>query len=694
MEQRATLPLAEPRLITHPHEMGRMVTDLLSHPSRPVGFDIETTGLDPRSGYVISMQFFQEGDAPYVVDVREQFIYDREYIGDTLSRLFAGGVLIVGHNLKFDFLWLMQHYGIYPKRCFDTMLAEQVIRGVGRSEAKAQGVELSLKALVSSYLGKAMSKQERNWFIDLHLRPAEWEAALPPEQVEYAAFDVSVLPDLYARQVETLSHFDLFRAAKLEMDALPAIATIEQSGVHVDVAGWRNFIAEKDAEAKEIESRALEVFGGAILTARTQEYDRKLAEWEAWEQAREEHELALRVVYPNLVDHIPSLTWGKFKVEEMQKWRAEHPNPGRPKHDSSLPNLASPTQLMQAFAQMGIVTLSTSSEALKALEDDHPEVRLLMDYRRAQKFVTSFGEALLQYVTPEGRIHPEYVQIGASTGRMSCTRPNWQQVPSKGDGKILRSLVTAEPGNVMLTADFSNIELRILADITGDATMLRLFREGKDLHSETARMMFGLGSEVDVKHDLMPGSDKTYRAVAKVINFGLVYGMSPTKLSHTVNVPRERAEELMQAYFRLYPTVAGWMEEQKHSGVTRLYSLTLSGRRRNYALPSDPRDPDYRMLRARIQRQAMNSPIQGTSADITKQALVNLYRSGILQNGLGYARIVAVVHDEIVLEVQEEFSGISASILAETMGQAARQYLKRVTLPPVDVVTSDHWTKE
>ena len=150
----------------------------------------------------------------------------------------------------------------------------------------------------------------------------------------------------------------------------------------------------------------------------------------------------------------------------------------------------------------------------------------------------------------------------------------------------------------------------------------------------------------------------------------------------------------MQTYFRLYPTVATWMDEQKHSGVTRLFSLTLSGRRRNYALPSDPRDPDYRMLRARIQRQAMNSPIQGTSADITKQALVNLYRSGILQNGLGYARIVAVVHDEIVLEAQEEFASISASILAETMGQAARQYLKRVTLPPVDVVTAAFWSKE
>ena len=691
MEQRATLPLDETHLITHPAEMSRMVTALLSHPSHPVGFDIETTGLDPRNGHVVSMQFAQEGSPAYVVDVREQFIYDREYIGDTLSRLFAGGVLIVGHNLKFDFLWLMQHYAIYPKRCFDTMLAEQVIRGVGRSDAMAQKIELTLKALVSSYLGQTMSKSERNYFIDLDKRPDEWEAALPAEQIEYAAFDVRVLPELYARQVEMLSHFDLFRAAKLEMDALPAIASIEQSGVRVDVAGWRAFIQEKEAEAKEIESRALEVFGGAILAARTQQYDRKLAEYGAWERGLEEITQEAREAWEQ---SDKTLKWGEHKKTVVGGYRNQNPNPGRPKHDPSLPNLSSPSQLMQAFEQMGIVTASTSSDALKALEDDHPEVRLLLDYRRAQKFVTSFGEALLQYVSTDGRIHPEYQQIGASTGRMSCTRPNWQQVPSRGDGKKLRSLVIAEPGNVMLTADFSNIELRILADITGDTTMLRLFREGKDLHSETARMMFGLAPDLDVSHVLLPGSDQTYRAVAKTINFGLVYGMSPSKLARTINVEKARAEELMQTYFRLYPTVATWMDEQKHSGVTQLFSLTLSGRRRNYALPSDPRDPDYRMLRARVQRQAMNSPIQGTSADITKQALVNLYRSGILQNGLGYARIVAVVHDEIVLEAQEEFASISASILAETMGQAARQYLKRVTLPPVDVVTAAFWSKE
>jgi DNA polymerase I len=696
VEQRVALPALAP--ITSHAAMQRAVDHYLARAGLPLAFDIETTGLDPRSGHIISLQFYQEGDAlPTVFDAREQFIYDREYVADLIKPLFAGKLLIVGHNLKFDFLWLMTHYQVYPTRCYDTMLAEQVLQGVGRSDAKARGVELSLKALASHYAGVTMSKAERNWFIDLDKRPDEWEAALPDEQVAYAAEDVRVLPLLYTRQCEALRKADLFRAAKLEMDALPAIASIEESGVHIDVKGWRAFIAEKEAEAREIEARALEVFGGAILAARTQEYDQKLAVWQAWEAEKKAHEFWLRQYFDENTFHLgtpESIGWGEFKTKEMRKWRDEHPNPGKPKPDQSLPNLSSPTQLVQAFQQMGIAVVSTASEVLQQVEGDHPEVQLLLDYRRAQKFVTSFGEALLQYVTPAGRIHPEYVQIGASTGRMSCTRPNWQQVPSKGDGQRLRHLVRAEPGNKLFTADFSNIELRVLADLTGDQTMLALFDSGADLHTYTARMMFGLGDAVDVKHTLMPGSDQTYRAVAKVINFGLVYGMSPTKLARTVKVTKSRAEELMDAYFALYPTVAKWMEQQKHFGVTQLYSVTRSGRKRLYSLPSDPRDPDYRMLRARVQRQAMNSPIQGTSADITKLALSNLYRSGILQNGLGYARIVAVVHDEVVLEGPEDMRHLIELILAEAMGAAAKEYLKRVALPEVEVVVADYWSKE
>lgn len=680
-------------VVEKPAELFRMRDAYLSRPRLPLAFDIETTGLDPRTGRLITLQFYQPGHSVSVVDARSGKWENS--LRTALAPLFDGRLLVLGHNLKFDFGWLMEKLEIYPVRCFDTFLAEQVIRGVGRSEAKAAGVGLGLKDLTKKYLGRDLSKEERSWFIDLDQRPDEWTAPIPQAQIEYAAEDVRLLPDIMDAQKEEIAHRHLFAPAKLEMDALPAITAIERAGVGINVEGWRGFIAEKDAQASEIESEALAVFGGAILAARTKEYDQKLAVYNEWEEAKRAQEELLRSLY---AEKSHDLKWGEFKIAGMSLWREAHPNPGKPKPDTSTPNLASPAQLMQAFAEMGIHVQSTASENLEALEDAHPEVKLLLDYRRASKFVTSFGESLLRFVTPAGRIHPEYVQIGASTGRMSCTRPNWQQVPSKGDGRRLRELVVAGPGNVLLTADFSNIELRILADISGDETMLRLFASGEDLHSYTAKMMFGLGADVDVKHTLMPGSDQTYRAVAKVINFGLVYGMSPMKLSRTVKVSKERAQELMQAYFALYPGVAGWMKSKRELGISQLESTTLSGRKRYYHLPELSRDPasiqEYRKVKAQVERQSMNTPIQGTSADITKQALVNLYQSGMLQNQLDFARIVAVVHDEIVLECRAEHAALVSASLVEAMGKAASQYLKRVTLPPVEVVVSDHWSKE
>ena len=676
----------------------------------PLAFDIETTGLDPRLGHLVSLQWAQEGFPAVVVDAR---VFAYRALAEVLQPLLTHGPVVVGHNLKFDLLWVMEKLHLYPTRVYDTLLAEQLLLGLGRSDAKSRGVGLSLKHLTHKYLGLVMSKEERSWFIDLDKRPDEWNAPLPEAQVEYALADVRGLTRIQREQQALLRDRAMLGVARLEMRALPAIAAIEQAGIRVDVEGWRSFIAEKEEEAREIESQALEVFGGAILQARAKVFDEKLVVYQAWEEARDAEVERLRALFNEplgtTTNEYQPPKWGEFKTTGMQMWRGRFPNPGKPKMDTSPPNLGSPTQLRAAFEQMGITVASTDSETLQRLEETHPEVHLLLSFRRAKKFVEAFGEALLQYVTPAGRIHPEYVQIGASTGRMSCTRPNWQQVPSKGDGKRLRQLVVAEPGYKLLTADFSNIELRILADITGDETMLRLFAEGLDLHSYTARMMFGLDEGVDVASEVVPGTVATYRYVAKTINFGLVYGMSASKLGRVVKVSKEEAEGLMESYFRLYPGVAEWMKRMRAEGVERLLSETLSGRQRQYTLPTLTAFPstknvrdiqawreaqqEYRKQKATIERQAMNTPIQGTSADITKLALALLYESHLLTGGVALGRVVAVVHDEIVIEAKEAAVPIVSSLLASKMEDAAKTYLTRVTLPPVEVVVADYWRK-
>ena len=239
---------------------------------------------------------------------------------------------------------------------------------------------------------------------------------------------------------------------------------------------------------------------------------------------------------------------------------------------------------------------------------------------------------------------------------MSCTRPNWQQVPSRGDGKKLRECVVAAPGYQLLTADFSNIEMRILAEYSRDERLLGFFDADVDLHSEVARLMFGLDESVDPKTTPCPAVPGwSYRDVAKTINYGLVYGMSATRLARTALITQDEAQRLMDAYFGLFPEVVKWLKRAAKAGTDRWFTRTMLGRIRPYK-PLHPVEVgapwpvrnEYKKARARIERQSMNTPIQGTSADITKEALTRYYELPGTKKG----RVVAIVHDELVVEVR------------------------------------------
>jgi len=208
---------------------------------------------------------------------------------------------------------------------------------------------------------------------------------------------------------------------------------------------------------------------------------------------------------------------------------------------------------------------------------------------------------------------------------MSCSTPNWQQLPAHETAEnSIRRCVVAASGNVLLTADFSNIELRILAEMSQDETMLRFFAEGKDLHSETARLMFGMPADADPKTmALAPGL--TYRAVAKTINFGLVYGMSALSLASSLGIEQAKAEALIQTYFATYPSIHQWLRDYARQALHQGYSETIAGRKRWYVVPAQmPQyDPEYYLAwneylderreyykaTGRTERQAKNAPI-------------------------------------------------------------------------------------
>lgn len=218
--------------------------------------------------------------------------------------------------------------------------------------------------------------------------------------------------------------------------------------------------------------------------------------------------------------------------------------------------------------------------------------------------------------------------------------------------------------------------------------MLKFFADGVDLHTATAKMMFGLPDTFNAKKDLH-SSGVLYRQIAKTINFGLVYGMSAAKLARTLKISKEQAQELMDKYFKLYPGVVQWLKRQRALGTSQFFSTTVAGRKRFYDALPDRYSPDYNKYRAATERRACNSPIQGSSADITKLALALAYER--LPEA---AKIVAVVHDEIVVEAPEAMKNECASILAQAMKDSCLKYLKRVHIPDFEVAISDHWEKD
>lgn len=707
-------------VIDSPLALLDVVASYLDNPAEPVYFDTETTGLDPHEDKLVAVLLKQAGMPSVIVDVRRMDASARA----GLQTILTHTPLLVGHNLKFDVSFLQAQLGVGVGRIFDTMIAEQLILGgAGSVDDAGSDVSVDLKTVAKRYGVREVSKEGRSWFIDLHTRPDEWDAPFPVEQLAYMAQDVDVLFAIHQAQAKLLRERRLEEVFEIEMRVLPVLAQMELHGITIDADGWRAFMAEKAIEAREHENRALEVFGAAILSSRITRYDEELAAWHAAKGAEEAFIEQAKADYEaGWAD--PTQKWGDYKQARLADYRSEHPMPPKPALDTSPPNIGSGAQLVEAFRVLGIpvptkrnekgeVKPTTETAALETLAKTHPEVQPLIDHRKAQKFVDSFGENLLSKGKPTGLtlddghtllgIHPDYLQARAATGRMACRNPNWQQIPARGDGKRLRKLVRARPGYKLLTADFSNMELRILASLVGPGVMYAALKEGKDLHAETARMMFDLGPGVDpAVAEFKPGT--TYRAIAKVINFGLVYGMSAFKLSRDLKVTLDQAEDMLARYFALYPEVKKWLDQRAVEVHRTLSSRTVAGRMRLYHAPKAPTRPSGKgadwaayneALRAEkkqwgaIERQAKNTPIQGSSADITKLALALI--GDRLEPEAGVP--VAVVHDEIVVEAPDELADYAATVIGWAMEDAFKTYIDPALVPETEVKIADYWSK-
>ena len=594
------------------------------------GLDLETTGLDPLSSRARLCQLSLPSGRVYVADLWELGREGATPLQDLASVCERSHIKKVGHNLKFDLSFIQASQGrrLKMSNLFDTMLASQVCWAgyydlkkapkATKNPFKKKTPEQSLKALAERHLGISLSKE---------LQASNWGADnLSPEQKAYAARDAAILLPLHDILQKLLQKNKLEHIAELEFRALPSVIELELQGLPLDTQACRSMMELKKGQAQTI-AQSLQA--------------------------------------------------------EAQRTGFE-PRRKKGKKYSPLLNPESSQDVLAFLQAQGHKIGSTKEEDLKELSlAGCSFAGDLLHYRGLSHQVAFMEDWLLKLSPMDGRLHPGYFQIQAATGRFSSREPNAQQIPKRGeDGQAIRKLFRAPPGKKLIKADFSGIELRIMACLSQDKTMLEAFQAGQDLHKLTASKVSGLPIEQITK---------AQRQGAKAVNFLLIYGGQPellqrrAKETYGVEMSLEQAQSSHKMFFQAYPGVEAFHKKQRalkncpksfffHSSENGLYSSplvcsqTVTGRKRVWGWNAG------RSL-ASI-NQLYNSPSQGTGADLLKVVMAEVYSSLPEE-----VKMIGSVHDELILEAPEAQAQEMATKLLGIMRRVGSELLFPV---PVD----------
>lgn len=489
------------------------------------------------------------------------------------------------------------------------------------------GVELGglFDTLLASQLVSAGETEERhgldvvaarylNETIDKAERLSDWSGELSETQLEYAALDASVLLPLREKLIERLKADALLKCAQLEFECVLPVASLELAGIYLDKDRWREQLTVVEKRRAEL-AEALQ------------------------DMLAEESTQGSLFGGPNRMDI----------------------------------NLDSHVQLMAALKHKGIdLPDSTRNWRLQPLAEKHEEIKKLLEYRTVQKALTSYGESILSEISPfTGRIHANFHQIGAPTGRFACNSPNIQQVPHSIE---YRRCFRAPPGRKFIISDYSQIELRILADFSGDLGFIQAFNSGADLHRVTAAQVFSAPIESVTREQ---------RDFAKRLNFGVVYGIGAPRFSTMTGLSVSDAEDILRRYFTTYRGLDAWLRQAAQRAVRERTARTVSGRLTRFRF-----DADDRQAVSAAQRNGKNAPIQGSSADILKRAL------RLLHNQLRdtTAVVVNIIHDEIVVEADTDETDVVVKKVEDAMCAAGEEFIKKVPVK-VETEVADEWVK-
>jgi DNA polymerase-1 len=565
-------------MLTEAADVREVVPVLMAAPW--LGFDMETTGLDPHS-HTLRLIQLASADAVYVVDT---------WAADAraLRPLFevTEGPVLVGHNLKFETAFLMAAGLPVPptERLFDTMIAAQLLAAGGPDFGRA-----SLQDVAARVLGLVMDKE---------LQTSDWSGALSQDQVRYAALDAVVPARLMARQRPELEADDLGRVMALEMGCLPAVAWLERTGAPFDRTAWRILAEGAQDRLTDVDARLDALCGERDLFG-----------------------------------------------------------PRGPKWSSAM-------QVLRVLRERGHAIRDAREETLRHLvAEGEPLARPLLERREAAKQKGTYGLDYLRYVHPlTGRIHATYWQLGSVAGRFACSGPNLQQVPH--DPRY-RSCFRPDPGRVLVKADYSQIELRLAAQLARDKRMIEALGQGLDLHTLTAQTVLG---KADVTAD--------DRRAAKSVNFGLLYGMGAAGLReyaanrYGVYLSQEEAERVRGRFFATHKGLRAWHRAQPSNGVS-MTTRTVLGRRR---------------LNVSKFTEKLNSPVQGAGSDGLKLGLGLLWQR---RQQCPDATPILNVHDEVVIEVDATRADEAREWLVGCLRDGMAQVLTEVPVVVEAIICRD-----
>ncbi|MEM0963191.1 MAG: DNA polymerase I [Bacteroidota bacterium] len=630
-----------------------LASDLLASAER-LSFDTETTSTDPMRADLVGVSLAAtEKRAVYIPTPIPDGTPQDAALDAIRQRIEDPGLPKVGHNLKYDIEVLARQGVAVRGDLFDTMVAHYLLN----PEASHKLDDVSSFHLnyrpqpITDLIGTGKNA------LTMDQVPVEDVGPYACEDADISLRLVSVLTEAL-REVDGGEGRLLQIAEEIEFPLVPVLAAMEMAGVKIDEHVLADIRADLDRQLAETETEIYALAGRAFGIGSTKQLGEVLFNDPPTDEDRAAYERWVQDVKDNEAGEVEGDPDAKPKTKKQLAEEAPTFGIG-----------------LQPLGKTKTGKPKTDEKVLAELAQEHPLPALVLDWRKVSKLKSTYVDRLPELIHPDtGRVHTDFNQTVTATGRLSSSNPNLQNIPIRTDmGKEIRRAFVAEPGSVLLAADYAQIELRIIAHMSEDPDLVQAFAENKDIHTATASRVF------DVPYDEVT---RGQRSRVKQVNYGIPYGISAFGLAQRLRIGNSEAQELIDQYRQSYPQVIQFLDGLIEEARDRGYVETLLGRRR-YVPQITSRNPNDRAYAERI---AVNMPIQGTQADMIKRAMVSIH-AGLAEVSTD-ARMILQVHDELVFEVPEgETDAVSAFVRHEM-----REALPLGEVPVVvDVGIADNW---